>query len=79
MEYSFLLSDEQTPFGWIVAVYTLEQHRNKGLAYQLVEEVCSWLKEKGAARARLWSSSSGRNVYERLGFKSMIDMEKSLL
>ncbi|QXJ37017.1 Acetyltransferase (GNAT) family protein [Parageobacillus caldoxylosilyticus] len=77
-EYFFPLSEEQTPFGWIIAVYTLPQHRGNGLAYQLVDEVCSWLKDNGAKRARLWSSSRARKLYESLGFKSMLDMEKPL-
>ncbi|MFD2507741.1 GNAT family N-acetyltransferase [Halalkalibacter alkalisediminis] len=59
MEYAFPLAEEQSLFGWIINVYTVEQHRNNGLASKLVEEVCDWLKEKGANRARLWASSSG--------------------
>lgn len=78
-EYLFPLSEAQTLFGWIISVYTLPQHRSNGLAYQLVDEVCSWLKDNGAKRARLWSSSNGRKVYESLGFKSMLDMEKMLV
>ncbi|MBN8211104.1 GNAT family N-acetyltransferase [Bacillus sp. NTK071] len=62
----------------IVAVYTKENHRNNGLAYKLVDETCGWLKENGAIRARLWSSSTGRKVYGNLGFKDMMDMSKSL-
>lgn len=77
-EYSFPLSEEQSLFGWIIAVYTLPQYRNNGLADRLVDEVCLWLKDKGAKRARLWSSSRARKVYENLGFKSMLDMEKPL-
>ncbi|AGE23481.1 hypothetical protein GHH_c29710 [Geobacillus sp. GHH01] len=66
MEYATPLSEEQTPFGWIIGVYTINNHRKKGLASQLVEEVCSWLKERGARRARLWASSQGRRIYERI-------------
>ncbi|WP_245676747.1 GNAT family N-acetyltransferase [Bacillus solimangrovi] len=73
----FRLAEEQSQFGWIISVYTLEPHRKNGLAYKLVDEVCCLLQEKGAKRARLWSSSSGRKVYENLGFDSMIDMSKS--
>ncbi|GAA0339966.1 hypothetical protein GCM10008967_32940 [Bacillus carboniphilus] len=77
-EYAFPLAEEQTPFGWVIAVYTEKQHRNKGLAAKLVDEVCVWLKEKGAHRARLWSSTKAREVYEKLGFSNMLDMSKSL-
>jgi GNAT superfamily N-acetyltransferase len=78
MEYATPLSEEPTPFGWVISVYTIPHHRKKGLASQLVEEVCSWLKERDARRARLWASSEGRRIYERLGFSPMLDMEKAL-
>ncbi len=77
-EYSYPLSEQQSLFGWVIGVYTLKNHRNNGLAYKLVEEICLWLKQKGAKRARLWSSSAGRRIYENLGFKNMMDMSKSL-
>ncbi|WP_165997790.1 GNAT family N-acetyltransferase [Bacillus sp. Cs-700] len=77
-EYSYPLAEEQSLFGWVIAVYTKENHRNNGLAYKLVDETCGWLKGKGAIRARLWSSSTGRKVYGNLGFKDMMDMSKSL-
>lgn len=77
-EYAFPLAEEQSLFGWIIAVYTVKNHRNNGLASQLVEEICLWLKQKGAKRARLWSSSSGRSVYEQLGFHNMLDLAKPL-
>ncbi|QPA32157.1 GNAT family N-acetyltransferase [Thermaerobacillus caldiproteolyticus] len=78
MEYATPLSEEQTLFGWVICVYTINNHRKKGLASQLVEEVCSWLKERGAKRARLWASSQGRRIYESIGFSPMLDMEKVL-
>ncbi|MBH0159367.1 GNAT family N-acetyltransferase [Fictibacillus sp. 26RED30] len=77
-EYPYPLAEEQSLFGWVLAVYTLKNHRNNGLAYKLVDEICLWLSQKGARRARLWSSSSGRKVYENLGFKNMMDMSKPL-
>ncbi|MGM0751680.1 MAG: GNAT family N-acetyltransferase [Bacillota bacterium] len=77
-EYPYPLAEEQSLFGWVIAVYTLENHRNNGLAYSLVEDVCVWLKQKRAKRARLWSSSTGRKVYENLGFEQMLDMSKPL-
>lgn len=77
-EYSYPLAEEPSLFGWVISVYTLKKHRNNGLAYNLVDEICLWLRDKGAKRARLWSSSSGRKVYENLGFKDMLDMSKPL-
>ncbi|OIU68554.1 GNAT family N-acetyltransferase [Rossellomorea aquimaris] len=78
-EYPYPLAEEQSIFGWVISVYTLENHRHNGLASTLTDEVCEWLKQKGARRARLWSSSSGRSVYEKSGFKPMMDMTKPLL
>jgi GNAT superfamily N-acetyltransferase len=78
LEYATPLSEGQTPFGWVICVYTVSNHRKKGLATRLVEEVCSWLKERGAKRARLWASTEGRRIYENLGFSPMLDMEKVL-
>jgi predicted GNAT family acetyltransferase len=77
-EYPYPLAEEQSLFGWVIAVYTLKNHRNNGLAYKLVDEICLWLKQKGANRARLWSSSTGRRVYENLGFENMRDMTRPL-
>ncbi|MEI5907111.1 GNAT family N-acetyltransferase [Bacillus spongiae] len=76
--YSYPLAEKPSLFGRVISVYTLKKHRNNGLAYKLVDEICLWLKDKGAKRARLWSSSTGRKVYENLGFKNMLDMSKSL-
>jgi GNAT superfamily N-acetyltransferase len=77
LEYPNPLSEEQSLFGWVISVYTLPQYRKKGLASKLVDEVCIWLKEKGAKRARLWASIEGRRVYEKIGFRPMMDMEKT--
>jgi GNAT superfamily N-acetyltransferase len=77
-EYPTPLSEELVPFGWVIAVYTLPEHRGYGLATQLVDEVCTWLSSRGARRARLWASSDGRPVYERMGFRPMMDMAKPL-
>ena len=77
-EYAYPLSDEQSLFGWIISVYTSKNHRNNRLANKLVDEVCLWLKEKGVQKVRLWASSPGRRVYEKLGFKNMMYMEKEL-
>ncbi|MCA1054110.1 GNAT family N-acetyltransferase [Rossellomorea aquimaris] len=78
-EYLYPLAADQSLFGWVISVYTIEEHRHNGLAATLVDEICIWLKEKGAKRARLWSSSTGRNVYENLGFTRMLDMSKPLV
>ncbi|ADC51541.1 GCN5-related N-acetyltransferase [Alkalihalophilus pseudofirmus OF4] len=77
-EYAYPLAEEPTLFGWIISVYTNKAHRKQGLAKDLIDEICLWLKENGANRARLWSSSLAKNMYEELGFQQMFDLEKKL-
>ncbi|WP_010099100.1 GNAT family N-acetyltransferase [Ornithinibacillus scapharcae] len=77
-EYPYPLAMEQSLFGWIISVYTNKEHRQNRLASILVDEICLWLKQKGASRARLWSSSTARSTYEKIGFQSMMDMTKAL-
>lgn len=78
-EYPFPLATEPVPFGWVINVYTLPAFRGQGLASRLVDDVCGWLRERGARRARLWASSEGHSVYAKLGFRQMMDMEKPLV
>ncbi|MEC2072555.1 GNAT family N-acetyltransferase [Alkalihalophilus marmarensis] len=77
-EYAYPLAEEPTLFGWIISVYTIKVHRKQGLAHQLINDICLWLKENGAKRARLCASSLAINLYEDLGFQQMIEMEKKL-
>ncbi len=77
-EYAYPLAEKQTLYGWIVNVYTKKEYRRNGLASQLTADVCEWLKTNGAKRARLWTSSQARRVYERLGFSQSHEMEKQL-
>jgi GNAT superfamily N-acetyltransferase len=51
LEYVSPLSEDQSLFGWVISVFTLPEYRKKGLASQLVEDVCTWLKDQGARRA----------------------------
>ncbi|MCM3490625.1 GNAT family N-acetyltransferase [Alkalihalophilus marmarensis] len=77
-EYAYPLAEEPTLFGWIISVYTNKAHRKQGLAHHLINDICLWLKENGAKRAKLWSSSLAKNIYKDLDFQPMIDLEKKL-
>ncbi|KGA96032.1 GCN5 family acetyltransferase [Alkalihalobacillus alcalophilus ATCC 27647 = CGMCC 1.3604] len=78
-EYLYPLAAEQTLIGWVVSVYTEQGYRKQGLARLLVDEVNTWLKEKGCGRVRLWSSTAAKPLYNDLGFSQMPIMTKSLI
>lgn len=56
-------------YGWVVDVYTLPQHRGRGLSQRLLEPCLQWLKSKGGTEARLIASgSAAKRLYSRAGF-----------
>lgn len=60
-----------SPSGQLVrltSVVTLREHRNRGHATALVQEVISWARTLGADRVDLNASPAGQLVYEGLGF-----------
>ncbi|MGM8216435.1 GNAT family N-acetyltransferase [Bacillaceae bacterium W0354] len=77
-EYAYPLAEEQSIFGWVINVYTIKEYRRQRLASKLTNEVCNWLKTKGANRAKLWTSSQAREMYRNLGFTESFEMDKKL-
>ena len=75
-DYPWPLSNEPERVGWVVSVYTDEQHRKKGLAYKVVNEVSEWLTSKEVSYIRLWASQQGKPTYEKLGFEASPFMDK---
>lgn len=56
-------------YGWVVDVYTLPQHRGRGLSQRLLKPCLQWLKSKGGTEARLIASGSpAKRLYSRAGF-----------
>ncbi|MBU7024280.1 MAG: ribosomal protein S18-alanine N-acetyltransferase, partial [Theionarchaea archaeon] len=58
--------------GHIVSLAIHPAWRNKGVATQLVEEICRILKEKGKKRVKLEvrvSNKAGLNLYKKIGFE----------
>jgi ribosomal-protein-alanine N-acetyltransferase len=58
--------------GHIVSLAIHPAWRNKGVATQLVEEICRILKEKGKKRVKLEvrvSNGAALNLYKKIGFE----------
>lgn len=54
---------------YLLNVYTVPQRRRRGIASMLIEESLRHARSAGAGRVSLHTSSAGRTVYEKLGFK----------
>lgn len=66
-------------YGWIIDVYTVPQHRGKGLASRLMKLTAQWLIGKGAYEAKLIAAgSAARRLYERLGYRATWEMSINL-
>lgn len=75
-DYPWPLSSEKAKVGWVVSVYTEVEHRKRGLALKIVDEVTRWLEAQQVAMVRLWASQHGKPTYEKLGFKQTTFMDK---
>jgi GNAT superfamily N-acetyltransferase len=65
--------DDLTAAWHLVAMWVSPQARGRGLADGLVESVCAWARENGAARIVLWVTdvnARAQAFYRRLGFVS---------
>lgn len=66
-------------YGWIIDVYTVPQHRGKGLASNLMTLTVQWLISKGVREAKLIAAgSAARRLYERLGYRATWEMSINL-
>ncbi len=54
----------------IMNVYTLPEHRGKGIAMALLNDIISHAKEKKAGRILLHAIGNDKRIYEKLGFRS---------
>ena len=64
--------------GNILNVYTHANFRRRGLARELITVALSWCRENGVDTIILHASSSGRAIYEALGFKQTNEMRLQL-
>ena len=66
----------KTPmYGYIIDVYTIPEKRKNGYASKIMEELLKWLKGKGVQNIKLKPSSTGKQLYEKLGFYDSGEME----
>ncbi len=66
------------PSAYICNVYVAPPWRRRGLATALTTRALQWARKKGCSVARLRTSSMGRPVYERLGFRPSNELELTL-
>ncbi len=53
----------------LVNVYTLPEHRGRGYATELIQDVIEWARGIEADRIDLSATPDGRRIYQRLGFQ----------
>jgi GNAT superfamily N-acetyltransferase len=59
---------------WILNIFVEPQHRREGLARMVIEDLLRWCRENGFRSVALHASENGRNLYEKLGFRSTNEM-----
>lgn len=73
-----LLPRPGTPHGdeeaYVLNVYTEPEHRRRGLARCLMQEILTWCRARAITRIALHASDDGRPLYETLGFVQTNEM-----
>lgn len=59
-------------------VYTLPQHRRKGLARRLMGAMVAWCRENDIPYLSLSASADGRPLYESMGFRATNEMHLAI-
>jgi GNAT superfamily N-acetyltransferase len=54
-------------------VYTYAEHRKRGIARSLLNEMLRWCRESGIDQVTLTASNEGRSLYSSLGFEPQPD------
>ncbi len=62
-------------WGHIVNVYTAPEHRRRGLARMVMNEMLRWCSANSLDMVTLTTSGEGRPLYESLGFVGTADMK----
>ncbi|MEN6356853.1 MAG: GNAT family N-acetyltransferase [Armatimonadota bacterium] len=55
---------------YILNMYTVPQHRGRGIATMLLQHIIEYVKTTPAQRIALQASEMGQHIYEKFGFKS---------
>jgi len=56
--------------GYITSVYVAPSHRRQGYGRALMEQVIAYGRDQGLQRLELRTSTSGRPLYEAMGFRA---------
>ena len=59
---------------YVLNVYTAPAHRRRGLSKRLMAELIAWCREHDITRVTLHASTTGRPLYESLGFTPTNEM-----
>jgi GNAT superfamily N-acetyltransferase len=63
---------------WIVNMFTEPEHRRRGLARVLLQEMVAWCRREAYPMVLLHASDDGRPVYEAMGFHQSNEMRLRL-
>ena len=63
---------------YVMAVYTMPEYRELGVASRIVREAMNWSREKGYPVMTLHASKMGRSIYQKLGWKRSWEMRVDL-
>ena len=65
-------------YAYLLSMYTIPAHRNKGVATAIIKEAMKWSKSHGYPTLLLHASDMGRHVYSKLGFSDTHEMRVKL-
>ncbi|CAG0999595.1 MAG: GNAT family N-acetyltransferase [Anaerolinea sp.] len=68
---------EQRPY--VLNVFTEPEHRRRGLARRLMEEILGWCRDHNYELVSLHASDHGRHLYNQLGFTATNEMRLRLI
>ena len=66
--------DPRTHRAWVVNMFTEPEHRKRGLARRLMQEIVIWCRQEGMRTLYLHASDEGRPLYASLGFEPTNEM-----
>jgi GNAT superfamily N-acetyltransferase len=73
-----VLGQPQPRRAMILNMYVEREHRRRGVARALMNEMISWCREHEFCSVGLHASDEGRPLYEQLGFKPTSEMQLDL-
>ena len=68
------LSTAQLLYPYLLSMYTVPEHRNKGIGTMIVEAMIKWSIDQGYDRMELHTSEQARKIFTKLGFKNTSEM-----